>query len=507
MSATKTGTVTYRTSRSIYVLLDDDNTTAEGDTVLVGLSAMSLEPVHIKTVAGRKIVLDSTSALDEADQGMQVVVKMPDRVNSERLDNPADNANLTPASVSSTVRDSFSPLNGRVALQYYYYRGPGGKTVYDQPSLYVDLGSENGNEPLSFHMRLRTRMQRELATPDGGELTTDRRDRFYDMTLGYNGGSFTVIAGRARRIRSGGMGGIDGVIVEVPLTTGLTAGIFGGVSPELDNFIGDSGDQKRGGYLAWETAPSSSSLRADGTVSYIARDGKGFSTAHLLYLDGSLKRGGSLFMNGEAAINLRTADTGRYSRSLQNARAYMSYMFRDNYRASLSYFGYLVAEYRDLDKVTDPLSDLRYEHTHTLRPSVDLFLPYRVTLTGELLLGDDPTAGFGVLSGAVRARKANLLQSGLTGGLGVIATQSRGTNGTHLHMSLSRSLPVGPLITLSGSASNYQRTHTETYYNESLRLGIHHSLGRTFYWSTYITRNWGKYTRSNNFFVQAGYRL
>lgn len=507
MTETIAGTVTYRTSRSVYVLLDGDNPTAEGDSVLVGLSEVSLEPARIKAIAGRKIVLDNAATLNDAAQGTQVVVNMPGRLRGDRKENPVENASSTSLSTSSTVSNSLPTLDGRVALQYYYYRGPNGKTAYDQPSLFFDIESEDGNEPLSFHMRLRTRMQRELATPDGGELTTDRRDRFYDMALEYNRGSFTVIAGRTRRIRSGGMGGIDGIVVEAPLTAGIVAGLFGGVSPELDNFIGDSGDLKRGGYLAWETVPNSATLRGELTVSYFALTPNEAATAHLLYFDGALKRGTSLFLNGEAAVNLHTADVGRYSRSLQNARAYMSYTFSDNYRASLSYFGYLVAEYRDLDRVTDPLSELRYEHAHTLRPSIDLFLPYRVTLTGELLLGDDPIAGFGVLSGAIRTRKTNLLQSGMTGALGVIATQSRGTKGTHLNLSLSPILPIDPLITLSGSVSNYQRTHTEAYYNESLRLGIHHPIGRTFHWSAYITRNWGQYTRSSNFFIQAGYRI
>ena len=71
------GTVTFTTSRSIYLALDQTNSVKEGDTVLAGTTPGELRPVIVKSVSPRKLVIENDPALSEITGGSPLYVRLP----------------------------------------------------------------------------------------------------------------------------------------------------------------------------------------------------------------------------------------------------------------------------------------------------------------------------------------------------------------------------------------------------------------------------------------------
>jgi hypothetical protein len=294
-------------------------------------------------------------------------------------------------------------------------------------------------------------------------------------------------------------------MVERSLGNGTSAGFFGGVTPELEDFLGDRRGLKRGGWMHWEL-PEKGLTGADATISYIAESGSGRFTAHLLSLENTLTRGRWLYFSQEAALNLRPRGNGREGETVQNIRTYLSITPHDIIRLSGSYSAYLVAEYRDLDRFTDPLETLRYERTHTFLPLVECTLFRRVRISGEALLepgGSDRK----LLSRAARISYSGIPVLGISAGISRITTFQKGGEGDHTLLQLSRYLARGISANLTGGLTRYRPSTGGSYRTGQVRSGAYWSLGSSHYGSANFTRTWGDSAPSGQFFLEWGTRF
>ncbi|MFC1490636.1 hypothetical protein ACFL6K_05445, partial [Candidatus Latescibacterota bacterium] len=79
---------------------------------------------------------------------------------------------------------------------------------------------------------------------------------------------------------------------------------------------------------------------------------------------------------------------------------------------------------------------------------MEFSLPHRITVSGDMLLGEDRLSGFGALSAAVRIRTSNVLGTRISTGLSGLETKSNGTKGSHVLLNLSRSISQGTVLIL-----------------------------------------------------------
>jgi hypothetical protein len=491
------GTVTYATSRSVYVQFDKSVSASAGDTLQAGMSPDTLAPVTVRSVSTRKVVLERNLLLADASAGKTVFVILPaQQIPPVTVGTaPADRTGMPPV-----------PLDGRITAQYYRYRGDNGGIEYDQPSYYVDLQAGGTvSSPLELVLRFRSRLQRELTMPDGKNTSSERTDRFYDLSFAWRGSSFTAVLGRTRRIMASGMGGLDGLVLEKKAPGGLTLGVFTGIAPELDNFIGDRREQKQGAYLNWDPL-SDNNLDIIMTASYIDEQHSEESSTRLLYLGSDIRYSRRLFFSGETAVNLNPQGAGRDAETIQNVRAYFSWAAHDRVRLTMSYAGYLVQEYRDLNVIVDPLTELRYALAHTFLPRIELSLPFRTQMSGEVLVGNDPLRGVAVLSAGIRSRISNIAGSKVTAGLSFVRTELRVGSGNHVLVDLSRAWGATQL-SLDGSLAVYEHIHTDRTINPRLQASLFRTAGKSLYASAQYTRAWDKSLGSNTFFVELGWRF
>ncbi|MFC1490635.1 hypothetical protein ACFL6K_05440 [Candidatus Latescibacterota bacterium] len=318
------GTITYSTSRSVYVALEGTENVAAGDTLLVGFGVPPFVPVAVKAVSPQKIVFQAVSLFDETQAGSIVLVQLPTQTESI-TEAKQRNLERNIGSENITQKNYLDSLSGRVSVQYYRYRGPQGATEYDQPSTYFSTSYDGiAGKPSRLNIRLRSRVHREISLPNGGKTDTERTMRLYDFSFewgGENSGWYACL-GRTRRIRSPGMGGLDGFVLEHAVGDDFRVGLFGGIAPELDNFIGDTKDIKRGAYILWQNGDRGSSLRLNTAISYIAKTLPDEPIMHLLYLDQIIQYS-SFRLSQEAVVNVMPEGDGRASNSLQNIRSFL----------------------------------------------------------------------------------------------------------------------------------------------------------------------------------------
>lgn len=501
------GTVTFTTSRSVYVQCNVCDSIEGDKAISAGLSPDAMHMVTIRSLSSRKIVLEREPSLTGAVRGATVYLAVAGTTADAQTSAAPDDNSLSESSNSSAIPSI--PYNGRVSAQYYRYRGGNGSTEYDQPSLYMDMrvGGEP-SFPVALRLRLRTRMQRELVSPGGDGAREERTDRLYDLSFSYGGrdeASYIGI-GRMRTVGMSGMGGLDGLVYERDIGNGYRAGVFYGVAPELDTFIGDRSDVKRGGFIRWENRPEYL-IKYSATAAYIGRKTESSRTEHLLFIGHNLKAGKTVSVIQEAVLNTNTGGTGRNAKTLRNIRSYIRYAPLHFITVSGSYYAYFVREYRDLDNDFDPVEDLRYVRNHTFRPSVTVTLPGNRRMSGDILVGENNRDEIDILSGAFHYIEPDIFSSGITGSLSVIATRNNYTDGRHLLLHFSRRIMSGMMLNLSGSGALYDSPHQTLSSAQRLRTGVYHSIGRLYHYSLQYTRVWGKYQMSNQFFLEGGVRF
>ena len=500
------GTVTYTTSKSLYVLFERMPMVTEGDSILVGDSPQILTKAQVKAVSNQKLVFEKNSSLAPLAEGNTVYAQLP--LSNGRKTFPRRKLDNREQKSASSPHHPVS-LSGRASLQYYLYKGDGGVRDYDQPSLFLDTHVTNFSSiPLTVNFRLRTRLYRELSAPEGKEKRSNQLDRLYDLSLEYGApqSSYHVNIGRMRNIKAGGMGGIDGVVVERTLPSGIRGGLYGGVVPILNNLAIDKRAMKRGCYFLWETG-SNSRFAMDASVAYSAENREDISTEHLVYVGHSLYYRGTVSIFQEAVFNVRPVGQGLQSKPIQNIRSYITYTPFQFLRLSANYRGYYIQEYRDFTLVTDPLDNLRDIYNHTFLPSVEFILPNRISVTGDMLLGKEQAGSTKVLSYALRSRASNLFNSGFSGSIAQIETTQYGIDGHYTSLSLSRTVFSKMSITLSGSYSNNVPLNSRPFHYNNFRMGIFQSVGKLYYYSLNFGRSWGDTAKSFQMFAEWGIRL
>jgi hypothetical protein len=505
---TVTGTVTFLTSQSVYAAFDKMPDTAGGDSVLAGIDPGALAPTAVKAVSRGSVVLERSTPLGGIEQGGKVYIQVADRRKAGSQAAAQSGAKGKKPGFLDVAK-VLGGVSGHVSVQYNRYHGDGAGLEYDQPTMYFDLRSRGiAGTPVVLVARFRTRLLRVLSSPGGSRPNTLRTDRLYDLYAEYGkpGSKMYAAFGRLNTLRTAGMGGLDGAVVERGLGHGMSGGVFGGVTPDLEHIPGDRKGLKRGAYMKW-TAAGKGPYTADAVVSYIAESAGGRPTTHLLFLENSYSRGSTVWMYGEAEINLRPRGIGMEGEALRNIRAYASYSPVRFIRLSGSWFSYLVQEYKNPNLIIDPVEELRYTHAQTVLPSIEFTIIKTVRISGETLFERTGGSSFTPISNSARVSASNLFRSNASATLSLAETKNNGSNGRHAVLRLSRPLVAGLTADLSAREDLYRRNGGSFSRNHQIRAGAFQNIGRYSWWSADLTRSWGDLPGSLEVSAELGVRF
>jgi len=399
-------------------------------------------------------------------------------------------------------------LKGTASAQYYMFDSNRNKNNYEQPSFLLNLKVENINgTPVSLNLKYRTRLIHNTGNYPEKTYNLKHVNRLYDLSLEYGGKSSSdhFEIGRIRNIRASGIGGIDGALYERKVSKNITGGIFTGMAPELESFIGEQKGSKNGLYLSWNSVKERL-YNIEFTASYIHEKQKNLSSMDFVHLYNSFFLGNKITILNEAAFNISPKGTSFEGETLQNIRSYASYAPVKRFRFNMCYTGYIIPEYGNFDASIDPVENIRYTHNHTFMPSVDFLLPYRIKISGEILGGRNLEGKTGLLSYGLRSNFTDFYK-GLSAGISQIETLNFDYNGHHTLVTVSKYFLGTMNMNLQGNFSRYDYKHLPAYNDFYVRAGAYQNVGSSFFYLASFTHSFGKYIDTNQLFLEIGSRL
>ena len=148
-------------------------------------------------------------------------------------------------------------LLGSLTLDWESYVDDGGGERYetDEATARLSLRARNiGGLPYDLTIRMRTRENRRLAQA-GGPARSERRDRFYELSLAYRPeeGRLSYEIGRLGGAAFSGLGYLDGALGRYAVSQRFEVGGFFGAAAEVESFGFESTGQKYGLFTRFAT--------------------------------------------------------------------------------------------------------------------------------------------------------------------------------------------------------------------------------------------------------------
>lgn len=291
--------------------------------------ATSTRPVW----AGDRAVLLSTPATDAAAAPPPAAATPEPEVAREPYRyEPAPRGGALPWARSS----------GSVAFGYRTFSvtdGPSSTEASGRLSLRL---REIAGKPLELRVRLRgRRIEREGY---GRSVATSQdSDRLYELSLAYEPpeGRFSLRAGRLATGPFGGLGYLDGVLVQYRVVGGFHLGAFGGARPDLADLGFETAGSKYGAFVRFATARDARPAYAEILIGGVSERARGGDVSRdFLTVESRFGSGNRWWLFERAEIDLnrgwRREVAGKGS-EVSNAALSASLRLGQSWRASLSY--------------------------------------------------------------------------------------------------------------------------------------------------------------------------
>lgn len=226
--------ITYVSIDHVYIAGGKADGLAVGDKLTPSTQQISkplLEIVYISEHSSSCKILDSTIEFSAGS-----MVKITSRSNIEnQIENKPKKANKMGENAGRGL-PAPTRISGTVALVLYqWFDNSASNLDFAQPSLRVNLTASNVlTENLNFSIKSRGRIDIRSGGTTGKSGETSWENRLWDFSLAYyNPHSFiTFGVGRILPRRMGGVGYLDGAMIEMSLTNNITLGLLGGKQPE-----------------------------------------------------------------------------------------------------------------------------------------------------------------------------------------------------------------------------------------------------------------------------------
>jgi hypothetical protein len=380
------------------------------------------------------------------------------------------------------------PVSGNVSLLAYLWNDRTEANLdFTQVTTRVSLRARRlwGRE-FAFAMRGRGRFDQRARAISSGIGRQDWQNRLWECSISYEdpAAPVNVYAGRVLPRRSGGIGYLDGLVVEGILSSKVRTGLFGGVAPDWVYEDRHLSLTKGGGYLSITTRRQSG-LSFDQSLGLVGEYHGGVTSREYFVMQGSVNWASNWGATHVVEIDInrgwRRERAGREF-ELSNLFANMWVRVSQGLRLSLSYDNRTNYWTYDTRTTVDSLFDDNLRQG--IRVQSDVSLPAQVFASGSLgyhkRTGDpDPTRSY-----SARIRKTNLLIRRLSLAVqyaGFDGPSSRGYNVTlrgDRSMGRRHSVAVeyGRYAYRSNGVASF-RTNDWLQLSDQIDLGRHYWLG------------------------------
>lgn len=232
-------------------------------------------------------------------------------------------------------REPFARISGSASFRLQSYQDGVSGRGFDETTGRLSLRMRGiGGHPLQFRARLRSRDIRR-------DTTSERDDRLYELALLYDPpeGRFSFQVGRLGASPFLSLGYLDGGLAAFRFNDKISAGVFAGSRPDLEELGFASAGEKYGSFFRFEKPPTDSPFRAEAVVAAIGEYVGGTVNREYVSIESRLgTRKWSFSQLAEVDLNSdwRLALSGQ-AQQISNLSFAVSYRPRDNFRANVSY--------------------------------------------------------------------------------------------------------------------------------------------------------------------------
>lgn len=340
------GTVSYVTSKNVYVKFSSTEGIKIGDTLYVsknetdipaikvtGLSSMSCvcEPIgDFKGVPGVKILFRSGV---QKTEGKEARIQ-PDVVEAKDISKPTAPADS--AALDNAVKQRKQEIRGRVTLASYSYLSNTPSDQLHRMRYTISLNAKNiGNTRISAESYV-------IFTHKSGRWSEIKDNVFnglkiYNLAVGYDiTDRFKLTAGRKINSRLSNMGAVDGLQAEYKARS-ITFGALVGSRPNTSDYSFNTSLFQYGLFVSHDKAVKEGTIQT--TFAYVDQRNTGLVDRRFTYVQHSNSMVKNLFLFGSAEFDLYRIENEVSKNSPKLSNLYFSARYRilKNLSASVSY--------------------------------------------------------------------------------------------------------------------------------------------------------------------------
>lgn len=339
------GTVSYVTSRNVYVKFSSTEGIKEGDTLYVssgaglvaglkvtGLSSMSCvcEPIgEFKGSQGLKVYFHEKLRFEKQETPDQAVVPLPDNIVSQTQ--KADSAAKPDAAIQRKQN-----IRGRVSVASYSYLSNTPSDQLHRMRYTFSLNAKNINDS-------RVSAESYITFSHKSDRWSEIKDnvfnglKIYNLAVSYDATDrLKLTAGRKINPRLSNMGAVDGLQAEYMAKT-ITVGALVGSRPHTTDYSVNTSLFQYGLFISHDKAVKDGTIQT--TFAFVDQRNTGFVDRRFTYVQHSNSMVKNLYLFGSAEFDLYRIENEVSKNSPKLSNLYFSARYRilKNLSASLSY--------------------------------------------------------------------------------------------------------------------------------------------------------------------------
>ena len=517
-SAVIEASVKYVSGQTAYLDAGSEGGVQKGDSAEVWSDDQIIARLEVIYVAGSSSsarIVESTRDLRIGDQVRLMISGLAPQDSTAGSSAPSAALGLT-GSVSempaeAAKRGPATRIRGRIAAQVLHQDDhEATNNDVTRPSLVLRSTVENflaNHLNLSVNLRTRRIIRRSADVPDAQSYWDNH---IYEVALKYDdpASPLNFQLGRIASNQISGIGIFDGALVEYGLSSGWSAGLFGGTRPDLTTSKLHTDETTAGVFAAFESG-NWEGHRVRGTLAMAGRYHIGEIDEEFVYeqVFYSFSRQFLITQSAEIAVN-----RGWREQAEGSSWGLSNVLINANYSpmTALTFdFGYdnrkLVRTYETKD-TPDSLFDDALRQGFRLGVSVKVPLGLRLWLRGGLRTRETGETDTRTLAAGLS--RNDLFNSGVSASLQVNQFENRLSSGYQASLSLARYLLRTLYLQFEAGRSRYDFTTTEGPVNyQWFQLAASANLTRHIYTSGYGELYQGDAMNTNRFGVELGYRF
>lgn len=417
--------------------------------------------------------------------------------------------------ISKTISSDDTPIakfSGSVSVQWYQYNDVSGNNLnFNQPALRLNLKVRQlWSSQYNFTIKMRSRYSNRSKKYSNNLPKQKWSNRIYSFGLDYTDANkpFNFKVGRIISEKFGGIGYIDGAVVQYNSSTNLNIGLFGGYQPEWQYSKFQTSLQKYGIYMNYRKGSYQSHIYESTLAAAGEYHGKTISR-EFIYMQNQInyRHQWQFFQSVSLDINRawRKKLTGE-SISISNLYIYGRYRFSDKISAGLSYDNrknYLTYETKT---IAEEIFDSAFRQG--LRTNLYVSFPNKYNLSTNIGIRKHEPESELTYSYHISLNKSDLFINRSRADLSVAGYSNKFTRGVNPSISWNYYLARGHTLGFSGGTYFYNLKDGNMKRSTNW-MGLEsfiHVFKKIFLFIDY-EYNWGDDAEGHRILSELGYRF